>query len=549
MNCDDARLLLLLTGDDESEEFHSAAEHLDECPRCRERLFELSSVDFPNNDAWENLRDIGDPVPLETHHDLAGIFLVGSTDQGDHSERIPLSLDFLQPPSHPELLGKIGRYDVEQVIGTGGMGIVLKGFDTNLHRVVAIKVLAPHLAHSAAARRRFAREAQAAAAIVHEHVIPIYNVEADSDLPYLVMQYVPGKSLQARVDEQGPLPCQDVLRIAVQVAAGLAAAHAQGVIHRDVKPANILLEESVDRVVISDFGLARTVDDATLTHTGIIAGTPHYMSPEQASGARVDHRSDLFSLGSLIYFMCTGRPPYRADNAMAILNRICHEPHRPLDEINPEVPPELAEIVDGLLAKDSNRRISDAATLSRRLETLLADVQQGRHFSRNRFRRNFARLIPRLKTPALLLTASLACMFVGVGLTMFFTSKRKPEISSSPILIGRVRSGDQPTENQILVKPLPNSAATSEFPAGHLTTAAVKPLTTPVVIQDTHAQDLAEIRRLLSNLEAPRASSFADNPGQLGRQSWLQQLTETQQAIDRIDRRSPPSSLHNGIHP
>ena len=148
------------------------------------------------------------------------------------------------------MLGRIGRYDIERLVGAGGMGVVLKGFDTELHRVVAIKVQLPQLATSAAARRRFAREAQAAAAVVHEHVIPIYNVETEGDLPYLVMQFVPGHSLQTRVDEHGPLAIKEVLRLARQAASGLAAAHAQGVVHRDVKPANILLEESVDRVLL-----------------------------------------------------------------------------------------------------------------------------------------------------------------------------------------------------------------------------------------------------------------------------------------------------------
>lgn len=555
MNCDDARLLLLLTGDDESAEFHSAAEHLDHCPRCRERLLELSSTDFPSGDAWQDLRVIGDPAPLETNHDLPGIFLIGTPDQSDNAERISVSLNFLQPPAHPELLGKIGRYDVEQVIGTGGMGIVLKGFDTNLHRVVAIKVLAPHLAHNAAARQRFAREAQAAAAIVHEHVIPIYNVEADSDLPYLVMQYVPGRSLQARVEAQGPLPCQDILRIALQVASGLAAAHAQGVIHRDVKPANILLEESVDRVVISDFGLARTVDDATLTHTGIIAGTPHYMSPEQAAGGRIDHRSDLFSLGSLIYFMGTGRPPYRAENAMAILNRICHEPHRPMDEINPDVPPALAEIVDQLLAKDPRCRITDAATLSRRLESLLADVQQGRHFHRSRFRRTFTRLASRLKYPLLALTAACACILFGMGVAKFLTPALPTQNVPAHIRISQMEPANPSTsESSIRLRPLvtvqppAKTSVTLDIPpgdsqAGQLTTAAVKSPTTAVVTEDTYPHDLAEIQQLLNHLDTPRPMAPATNSDQLNFEARLQQLSEVQQQIDRIDRRSPPVPL------
>ena len=343
---------MLRDADEQSAEFRETARHVEACPRCRQRLAELSAGDAVLAEACETLRAGGEPTLdrkfLSSSVAISVERLLGEDNPVDCET---VSLDFLGPASHPEMLGRIGRYDIERLVGAGGMGVVLKGFDTELHRVVAIKVQLPQLATSAAARRRFAREAQAAAAVVHEHVIPIYDVETEGDLPYLVMQFVPGHSLQTRVDEHGPLAVKEVLRLARQAASGLAAAHAQGVVHRDVKPANILLEESVDRVLLSDFGLARTVDDATLTRTGMLAGTPHYMSPEQAGGQNVGPRSDLFSLGSVIYFMCTGRPPYRGDSPMAVLNRICHEPHRPLDEVNPDVPVELAELVDRLLAK------------------------------------------------------------------------------------------------------------------------------------------------------------------------------------------------------
>src|SRR5262245_59213986 len=164
------------------------------------------------------------------------------------------------------------------------MGIVLKGFQRELGRYVAVKVMAPHLAASGAARQRFVREARAAAAIVHPHVMPIHAVCTTARLPYLVMPFIACESLQQRIDRQGPLDVAETLRIAMQAAQGLAASHAQGLVHRDVKPANILLEKGVDRVMLTDFGLARAADDASLTHTRIVAGTPQYMSPEQSRG-------------------------------------------------------------------------------------------------------------------------------------------------------------------------------------------------------------------------------------------------------------------------
>ena len=210
-----------------------------------------------------------------------------------------------------------------------------------------VKVLAPHLATSGAARRRFAREAQATAAIVNPHVMAIHSVHANAKLPYLVMPFVPCESLQQRLDRQGPLELRDILRIGTQAARGLAAAHAQGLVHRDVKPANILLETNVDRVMLTDFGLARAVDDATLTRTGIIAGTPQYMSPEQANGDAVDHRSDLFSLGSVLYAMCTARPPFRAETTFGVLRRIRETAPRPIREINADMP----EWLEGITMK------------------------------------------------------------------------------------------------------------------------------------------------------------------------------------------------------
>ncbi|XZE34553.1 serine/threonine-protein kinase [Pirellulaceae bacterium SH501] len=356
----------------------NATKHVESCSECQAELQRAS--DQPS-DWWEEARGcwLNEGLPAISAVDSTWISIeVGSEMPADTSieaERVPLA--FLEPAPHPEMMGRIGRYDVEKVIGTGGMGIVLKAYDTELHRVVAIKVLSDHLANNASARRRFAREAQAGAAVIHSNVIPIYNVEIDGKLPYLVMQCVHGASLQAKVDQQGPLPIEDVLRITKQTAAGLFAAHEQGLVHRDVKPANILLEENVDRVLLSDFGLARAVDDASMTRTGVVAGTPHYMSPEQAKGESIQCESDQFGLGCVVYFMLTGRPPFRAETAMGVLNRICHDPHRPLEEVRNDIPREVCELVNRLLEKEPRNRFPTAKHVEQEVDRLLVLLQSG----------------------------------------------------------------------------------------------------------------------------------------------------------------------------
>ncbi len=256
------------------------------------------------------------------------------------------------------------------------MGVVLKAHDRSLDRIVAIKVMSPHLASNGSARKRFAREAKAAAAVLHPNVIAIHSVASEDANPYLVMPFVRGTSLQKRIDSQGPLPLKDTLRIGSQIAAGLAAAHEQGLVHRDIKPANILLEEGVERVTITDFGLARAIDDASMTCSGVIAGTPQYMSPEQTRGEPIDARSDLFSFGSVLYAMCTGRSPFRAETTYGVLHRIANDKPTPVCEVNSDVPAWLGHVIDRLMAKRPEDRFETAAQVSELLEGCLAHVQQ-----------------------------------------------------------------------------------------------------------------------------------------------------------------------------
>lgn len=192
----------------------------------------------------------------------------------------------------------------------------------------------------------------------------------------IVMQYVSGESLQSRIDRQGALELCEILRIGMQIADGLSAAHQQGLVHRDIKPSNILLEEDVDRALISDFGLARAADDASLTRTGFHPGTPQYMSPEQAAGQSVDARSDLFSLGSMLYTACTGRPPFRAENSLSVMRRIAESEPTPIQEINPKIPDWMTAVITKLMAKSVQNRLQTAAEVRSLLEAYLSHVQQ-----------------------------------------------------------------------------------------------------------------------------------------------------------------------------
>jgi Protein kinase domain/Protein of unknown function (DUF1583) len=338
-------------------------------------LKELDSGVMPDGRAW-----------LKRHPE----FYDELTDFFEHREQIEsiaaplrdiaaaddaLALEGLDPPSHPENLGRLGDYELIDWVGQGGMGVVFRGFDAALNRYVAIKLLAPQWSADALARRRFTREAQAAAAVSHPHVVTIHAVNEWRGRPYLVMEYINGSSLQHRIDESGPLELAEILRIGSQVAAGLAAAHAKGLIHRDIKPGNIMLENDLPRVKLTDFGLARAVDDAKLTQHGTLAGTPQYMAPEQARGEGMDRRADLFSLGSVLYAMCTGRPAFAGESTVEVIRRVCDEAPPPVQGRNPEIPGWLVEIIERLHRKQPSERFQGAAEVADLLERHLARLE------------------------------------------------------------------------------------------------------------------------------------------------------------------------------
>ena len=254
-------------------------------------------------------------------------------------------------------------YEIDAEIGRGGMGVVYRCRDVKLRRFVAIKVLPPDLAFRDEVRVRFLREAETAAQLNHPNIVPIFSVDERDGMVWFVMGLVDGESLAGRLVREPRPPFEDVKRILREVADALAYAHARGIIHRDIKPDNILLDRLTGRPIVTDFGIARAIEaDSRLTVTGTAVGTPAYMSPEQAMGeGEIDGRSDLYSLAVVGYQMLAGELPFKASNTPAMLMKHLSDPLRPLHTIRPEVPRPLASLIERTLAKKPHQRWRDAA--------------------------------------------------------------------------------------------------------------------------------------------------------------------------------------------
>ena len=307
------------------------------------------------------------PASEAGDRNLAATASVAGAVQSHPGSTDPHLCDFLAPAQAPDELGRLGPYRVLKVLGAGGMGVVFQAEDPHLQRLVALKAMLPGLAASESAKQRFLREARAAAALKHDHIVTIHQVGEDRGAPYLAMEFLEGESLDDRLKREGKLPLADVLRIGREMADGLAAAHERGLIHRDIKPANVWLEASLarkggeSRVKILDFGLARAATgEAHLTQPGAIVGTPAYMSPEQGQGKNVDPRSDLFSLGCVLYRMATGAAPFRGTDMISTLMAVATENPTPPVVLDPALPQELSDLVMKLLEKDVAQRLGSA---------------------------------------------------------------------------------------------------------------------------------------------------------------------------------------------
>jgi serine/threonine-protein kinase len=270
----------------------------------------------------------------------------------------------------------VSHYEILEEIGGGGMGVVYKARDTRLDRLVALKFLPAEWRRDAVARERFVREARAASAIDHPHIGTVHDIgETEDGRMYIAMAYYPGQTLTRRIGS-GPLPIETALAIAAQAAEALAAAHDAGIVHRDIKPANILLD-SRHQVKLVDFGLAKLGGGGGVTRTGLAVGTPAYMSPEQAEGRPLDHRTDLWSLGAVLYEMLAGLRAFSGDSDHAVMYSVIHGRPTPLAELRPDLPGEIVAIVDRCLAKDPERRYPNASELLRDLRRARGDSPSG----------------------------------------------------------------------------------------------------------------------------------------------------------------------------
>ena len=362
---DDQALVSFLQEENSAKDESGILMLIESCSSCRNRLEQLSGALKMQDDLANNLGEL---------HELAETL---DSEIGTDRQRRELTKvrDLLAPSEDPDKLGRLGNYEVCGVIGRGSAGIVVKALDPRLNRFVAIKLLAPSYSNNGCSRRRFEREGRAIASVKDPHVVPIHAVDEFNGTPYIVMQYLPDGSLFQRIQRQGPMSTEQVACVGLHIAKGLAAAHARGIVHRDVKPANVLLENGLNNAMVTDFGLARVVDEATMTRSGSISGTPQYMSPEQAKGERVDARSDLFSLGSVMYTACTGQSPFQSGSVFGVIKKVCESEPDSLREYNPDTAEWLVALIERLHQKEPSDRFESADEVAEILAGELAHLQ------------------------------------------------------------------------------------------------------------------------------------------------------------------------------
>ncbi len=317
----------------------------------------------------------------------------------------------------------ISHYRITEKLGEGGMGVVYKAEDIKLKRPVALKFLAPHLLRDDEGRKRFLREAQAAAALDHPNICAVHGIDAADDRTFIVMAFLDGRTLSKKIAD-GPLKLPETLSIAIQMADGLEAAHEKGIVHRDIKPDNVMLMKgSRGLVKLMDFGLAQLAESSKLTREGTTLGTPIYMSPEQALGEPTDRRSDVWGLGVVLYEMVAGRPPFQGEVDQAVIYSIANEQHEPLTALRTGVPKELERIADKCLAKDAEERYQHVTDL-------LVDLQSARRGLEPQAQKTPPGLTRAKPVTPIVIGAATAVLLVAVGLTWWLT--RSSETAAPP---------------------------------------------------------------------------------------------------------------------
>jgi len=326
----------------------------------------------------------------------------------------------------PELVDELAKrlqdavgehYRIERTLGAGGFAVVYLARDLNLKRKLAVKVLSPDLITSKTVLERFRREAETVAQLSHPHIVPLHFIGQKDDLLYLAMECIDGGSLADWIDRDGKLKTEDAIRVISEVASALGYAHKRGVIHRDIKPHNVLIEAETGRTLVTDFGIARTAEGSSLTASGMLVGTPAYLSPEQVTGAPTDHRADIYALGVMAYEMLTGQPPFTGPTPTAVLMKRLSEAPTPIGRLRPDVPPVLRDVIEGMLAQNPDERFQSGAEIVRALGG--ATPVSGHHGTaeivmKNRQRKKSRRnLFISVGAGAALLAAGLAWKFLG----------------------------------------------------------------------------------------------------------------------------------------
>ena len=318
------------------------------------------------------------------------------------------------------------QYRVEKALGAGGFAVVYLVRDLNLKRKLAVKVLSPDLITSKTVMERFRREAETVAQLSHPHIVPLHFIGQKEDLLYLAMECIDGGSLADRIEKEGRLPVDEVARILREVAGALDHAHRRGVVHRDIKPHNVLIEAESGRVLVTDFGIARTAESSSLTASGMMVGTPAYLSPEQVTGAAADHRADLYALGVMGYEMLTGQPPFTGPTPTAVMMKRLSSTPTPVEKIRNDVPQAVRDVIDGCLVQNPDERFQSGAEIVRALGG--QTPASGSHPTAEMLRRRRKRS----RVPLIALAAVLVLAAAGVAAKFAF-GPAEPEAVGPPI--------------------------------------------------------------------------------------------------------------------